>query len=206
MLREHIRLHEQTESVSHLALVSQSLAITVTKMKALEKTNENLEREVNILKDELVKREEMISAVSTNEVGTEYLWRIKCVGKIMSSAKEKNLKGVVASELFPGPRNYSFNLQAELHGGSEGEFGKSFSLFLYNSPNDYDSILNWPVNVECDLVMLHPQHRHLDSRKRIEHPYLKGGNRGFASFMSLNRLPDFICDDSLYIKCTVKIL
>ena len=165
----------------------------VHQIETLQKANLKLEGEVKVLKEEIV-----------NQFAAKFMWRIRDVEGVINAAKEMNTNGEVESGHFTGPHNYSFKLKARLNGGISGRVGETFSLYLYNVSNDFDSILDWPVRISFELILLHPQNHSLDNKRIIENrPFEKAGGRGFGNYMPLDKLRTFISNDSLFIKCII---
>ena len=180
---------------------------------ALEMRVEELFRQQTDLKRHQAELEMQLQALLASTHSRSFLWKIPDVSRRKEDAIDGLTTSIYSPPFYTGRNGYKMCVKAYLNGYGRGNT-THLSLFIVLMKGEHDAHLRWPFNQRVSLTLLDQTRRkHITQRfnpkpksSSFQQPSsdmnVASGFPRFASNSIFNN-EDYVCDDVMYIKCTV---
>jgi len=184
-----------------------------TRIMELEMKVEELYRQQTDLKGHQAELEMQLQAMLASTHNWSFLWRIPDVSRRKQDAIDGLTTSICSPPFYTGQNGYKMCVKAYLNGDGKGRT-THLSIFIVLMKGEYDAHLRWPFNRRVSLTLLDQTHRNHITQNFHPKPESSSFQRpssgmnvasGFPRFVlnSVFNNKDYVCDDVMYIKCTV---
>lgn len=142
-----------------------------------------------------------------------FYWKLSHFSSLQAEASQgvspSNSSSIWSSPFYASDsRRYKMRLRLDINGYEEG-YNSHMSLFLEIMKGDYDSILTWNLEVEVAFTMLNMTESDNYTRTvrlQFVRPTSKYKFDGLKQFIVQQMVLRFVLNDTVFIKCEVKVI
>ena len=210
-------LHQQTAKSSatwDTTSTRQHLnSLELTRLDNLEKSYEDIERQVTRLKVHVSELELQLQASLASTYNGSFMWRIPDMRKRKRDAIDGRITSLYSPPFYTAKNGYKMCIRVYLNGDGMGH-KTHLSLFFVLMKGEFDALLKWPFDYKVSLILVDQNHRKHIVQTFKPTPESSSFQRpvsdmnvasGCPQFCKLSYLDDdnYTKDDVLFIKCIV---
>ena len=188
-------------------------SLELTRLDNLEKSYEDIERQVTMLKVHVSELELQLQASLASTYNGSFMWRIPDMRKRKRDAIDGRITSLYSPPFYTAKNGYKMCIRVYLNGDGMGH-KTHLSLFFVLMKGEFDALLKWPFDYKVSLILVDQNHRKHIVQTFKPTPESSSFQRpvsdmnvasGCPQFCKLSYLDDenYTKDDVLFIKVIV---